>query len=159
MKHDIFMRQALKEALKAYAKGEVPVGAVVVYAGEVIGRGHNLRESSQDPTTHAEIIAIREASRKRGSWRLEECDLYVTLEPCLMCAGAISLARIRKVYFGAADPKAGALVTCVRAYDFQWLNHIPDFEEGLGKDISSALLSRFFEHLRRKKKILNGGSI
>lgn len=153
------MRQALKEALKAYAKGEVPVGAVVVYAGEIIGRGHNLRESSQDPTTHAEIIAIREASRKRGSWRLEECDLYVTLEPCLMCAGAISLARIRKVYFGAADPKAGALVTCVRAYDFQWLNHIPDFEEGLGKGTSSALLSRFFEHLRRKKKILNGGSI
>ena len=157
MQHDPFMRQALKEALKAYAAGEVPVGAVVVYSGEIIGRGHNLREKSQDPTTHAEIIAIREAARERGSWRLEECDLYVTLEPCLMCAGAISLSRIRKVYFGTPDPKAGALVSCVRAFDFQWLNHIPEFEEGLSQAASSALLSRFFEHLRRKKKSRNDG--
>lgn len=158
MQHDPFMRQALKEALKAYAAGEVPVGAVVVSCGEIIGRGHNLREESQDPTTHAEIIAIRDAAHTLGSWRLEECDLYVTLEPCLMCAGAISLSRIRKVYFGTPDPKAGALVTCVRAYDFQWLNHIPEFEEGLGRATSSALLSRFFEHLRRRKKALKGES-
>ncbi|HHH84884.1 MAG TPA: nucleoside deaminase [Firmicutes bacterium] len=154
MQHDPFMRQALKEALKAYAKGEVPVGAVVVHSGEIIGRGHNLRETSQDPTTHAEIIAIREAARNTGSWRLEGCDLYVTLEPCLMCAGAISLSRIRKVFFGASDPKAGAIVTCVRAFDFEWLNHIPDFESGLSETTSSALLSRFFEHLRRRKKLL-----
>ncbi|HDS02461.1 MAG TPA: nucleoside deaminase [Firmicutes bacterium] len=152
MRHHPFMREALIEALKAYSKDEVPVGAVVVCEGHIIGRGHNLRESSQDPTTHAEIIALRDAAQTLGTWRLESCDLFVTLEPCLMCAGAISLSRIRKVFFGAPDPKAGALSSCMRAFDLPWLNHRPGFEAGISEQFCSALLSRFFEKLRKTKK-------
>jgi tRNA(adenine34) deaminase len=102
-----FMREALAEAQKAYQLDEVPIGAVVVKNGEVIGRGHNLRESKKDPTLHAEIIAIRQAAAVLGGWRLTDCDLYVTIEPCPMCAGAILQARIRRLIFGARDPKAG----------------------------------------------------
>ena len=104
---EFFMREALKEAQKAYDQEEVPIGAVVVLNGEIIGRGHNLREKEQDATLHAEIKAIRQANQHLGSWRLEDCELFVTLEPCPMCSGAMILARMKKVVFGAFDPKAG----------------------------------------------------
>jgi len=118
------MREAIAEARKAFAMGEVPIGAVVTGPdGAVIGRGHNLRETAQDPTAHAEILAVREASRRLGSWRLTGCSLYVTIEPCPMCAGAIVLARIDRVVYGAADPKAGAVDTLYRLLSDERLNH------------------------------------
>src|SRR4051812_49244752 len=106
-----WMREAIEEALKAQRIGEVPIGAVIVKGDEIIGRGHNLRETTLDPTAHAEMIAIREASHKLGAWRLMDCTLYVTLEPCPMCAGAIVQSRVRKVVYGTADPKAGCAGT------------------------------------------------
>ncbi len=117
------MSEALAEARLALAAGEVPVGAVVVLHGEVIGRGHNRRETANDPTAHAEILAIREAAGKLGSWRLTDADLYVTLEPCPMCAGAIVNARLRRLVFGAYDPKAGAVISLMNLVQDRRLNH------------------------------------
>ncbi len=108
MSNEQYMQQALKEARKAFEKDETPVGAVIVLDGKIIARGYNKRELKKDPTQHAEIDAIRKAAKKLGSWRLLDCDMYVTLEPCAMCAGALIQARVRKVYIGARDPKAGA---------------------------------------------------
>src|SRR5690606_15069142 len=117
------MREALIEAEKALEIGEVPIGAVVIKDGAVIGRGHNLRETTNDPTAHAEVIALREAAQRSGSWRLTGCELYVTIEPCPMCAGAIILARIDRVVYGAADPKAGAVDTLYRLLNDSRFNH------------------------------------
>ncbi|MFW5790434.1 MAG: tRNA adenosine(34) deaminase TadA [Bacillota bacterium] len=146
-----YMDIALKEAEKAARKLEVPVGAVVVQSGQVIGRGHNLRETTQDPISHAEIIAIKAAADEIGSWRLEEADLYVTLEPCPMCAGAILQARIKRVVYGAADPKAGAAGTFYNLLEDDRFNHQVELVTGVRAEESSRLLKKFFRQLRLGK--------
>ena len=149
---EIFMRLAIEEALKAECIGEVPIGAVIVgESGEIISRAHNLREASFDPTAHAEIIAIREAAKKLGNWRLTDTTLYVTLEPCAMCMGAVVLSRMKRVVFGARDPKAGALVSVYKIGADEKLNHRVQVEEGVLKDECADLLKGFFENLRAEK--------
>ncbi len=145
-----WMREAIAEAKLAEGKGEVPVGAVIVHDGHVIGRGHNLRELSQDPTTHAEMIAIREASSALGSWRLIDTTLYVTLEPCPMCAGALVNARVPRVVWGCNDPKAGATETLYTIGSDPRLNHRFECVSGVLGDECSALLSGFFSAIRAK---------
>ncbi len=145
-----FMRLAIEEAIKAERKGEVPIGALVVgEGGEIISRAHNLRETSSDPTAHAEVVAIREATRKILSWRLSGTTLYVTLEPCVMCMGAIILARIKRLVFGALDPKAGAALSLYNIGIDGKLNHRIRVKEGVLKDESTDLLKRFFENIRK----------
>lgn len=146
-----FMKAAIKEANKALEKGEVPIGAVIVKGGKIISRGHNLRETKMNSLQHAEIIAIDKACKKLKNFRLEGCDLYVTLEPCLMCAGAIVQSRIRKVYFGATDTKYGAVISVTNTFDVK-SNHKVEFEEGLFKEESSNLIKDFFKEIRKQKK-------
>jgi tRNA(adenine34) deaminase len=141
---EYFMRLALREAERALEHDDVPIGAVVVHEGEVIGAGRNERELRQDPTAHAEMIALREASRALLSWRLTDAVLYVTLEPCAMCAGAIVLARVSRVVFGATDPKAGAAGSVLDVLGEPRLNHRPDVAGGLLADEAAALLQDFF---------------
>jgi tRNA(adenine34) deaminase len=141
---EYFMRLALREAERALEHDDVPIGAVVVREGEVIGAGHNEREVRQDPTAHAEVIAMREASRATGSWRLLDAVLYVTLEPCAMCAGAIVLARVPRVVYGAPDPKAGAAGSVLDVLAEPRLNHRPEVAGGLLAVESAALLQGFF---------------
>jgi tRNA(adenine34) deaminase len=143
-----FMRLALREAERALAHDDVPVGAVVVYGGEVIGAGHNERELREDPTAHAEMIAIREAARALGSWRLLETVLYVTLEPCAMCAGAIVLGRIPRVVYGTVDPKAGAAGSVLDVLAEPRLNHRPEVAGGLLAAECAELLQAFFRSRR-----------
>jgi tRNA(adenine34) deaminase len=143
-----FMRLALREAQLALDHDDVPVGAVVVLDGEVVGAGRNERELRQDPTAHAEVLAIREASRAVGHWRLLGCVLYVTLEPCAMCAGAIVLARLSRVVYGAEDPKAGAAGSVLDVLAEPSLNHRPEVDAGLLADDSAALLRDFFADRR-----------
>jgi len=148
----LFMKQALQEARVAEAIGEVPIGAVLVLKGEVVGRGFNRREVNQDPTAHAEMLAIREAARGLGSWRLLDTTLYVTLEPCSMCMGAIILARIPRLVYACRDPRAGAVGSI---YDFsrdERFNHRVDVTEGVLERECSQLLSGFFQRLRDAKK-------
>lgn len=144
------MNEALKEALKAYDKGEVPVGAVIVRDGEIIGRGHNLTETGNDPTLHAEMIAIREAAKKLGGWRLTDCSMYVTLEPCSMCAGALVWSRMEKLFIGAMDPKAGACGSVLDIVRNEKLNHRIEIETGIMEEECSELIKRFFRELRIK---------
>ena len=144
-----FMRRALAAAEQAAGRGEVPVGAVVVLGDEVVAVAHNERETGNDPTAHAEIVALRRASAALGSWRLTEADLYVTMEPCPMCAGALVNARIRRLYFGCDDPKAGAVRTLYTLLDDKRLNHRVDVVPGLLAAEGSALLRGFFSRLRR----------
>jgi tRNA(adenine34) deaminase len=139
-----FMDQALDLARAAAAAGEVPVGCVVVRGGEVIGRGANRTLNDRDPTAHAEMLAIRQAAEALGSERLTDCDLYVTLESCTMCAGAISFARIRRLYYGAADPKGGAVDNGVRFFASPTCHHRPEVYAGIGESEASALLKDFF---------------
>ena len=146
------MHQALAEADIAESLGEVPIGAVIVLDGQIIGRGHNLRETSQDPTTHAEVIAIRQAAKQLGSWRLLDCTLYVTLEPCVMCMGAIILARIPQLVFGCRDPKAGAVGSIYNFSEDERFNHQVKVREGVLQQECSAQLSHFFRQLREQKK-------
>jgi tRNA(adenine34) deaminase len=141
---EYFMRLALREAERALEHDDVPIGAVVVHEGEVIGAGRNERELRQDPTAHAEMIALREASTALSSWRLMDAVLYVTLEPCAMCAGAIVLARVSRVVFGATDPKAGAAGSVLDVLGEPRLNHHPDVAGGLLADDAAALLQDFF---------------
>lgn len=143
-----FMRRAINEALAAREQGEVPVGAVVVRANRVIGRGHNQRETLKDPTAHAEMIALTAAASAMDSWRLEDCTIYVTLEPCTMCAGAIVLARVERLVFGATDPKAGACTSLYTIPTDQRLNHRVILTSGTLADECSALLGEFFEAQR-----------
>jgi tRNA(adenine34) deaminase len=139
-----FMRLALREAERAPGHGDVPVGAVIVREGEVAASGHNERELRHDPTAHAELLAIREAARALGSWRLLDCVLYVTLEPCAMCAGAIVLSRLPRVIYGASDPKAGAAGSILDILAEPRLNHRPEVAAGLLAEESSLLLREFF---------------
>lgn len=145
--HEKFMKLALKEAKKAYDKGEIPVGAVAVMGGKVIARAHNLKEKYQDFSKHAEMIVMLKALKKVPSWRLNEVSLYVTLEPCAMCAGAIIQARIEKLYFGAYDSKGGAVNSVVNLLDNNF-NHKVEYIGGILEDESKALLKSFFKTLR-----------
>ena len=143
------MRAALAEARRALDEGEVPVGCVIIHEGSVIGRGHNQVERMHDATAHAEIVAIGAASSALGDWRLSECTLFVTLEPCAMCAGAIVLARVGRVVYGALDPRAGACGSVLNVLDAPGLNHAPAVTSGVAAEEAGALLSAFFEQKRR----------
>lgn len=148
----LFMQSAVAEAEIARSLGEVPIGAVVVFEGEIIGRGHNLRETSNDPTTHAEMVAIRQAAVHIGHWRMLETTLYVTLEPCVMCMGAIILARVPHLVYACRDPRAGAVGSI---YDFaqdERFNHKVEVTEGVLDEECSEMLSGFFKELRAGKK-------
>ncbi len=148
---EMFMRRALHAAEEARQAREVPVGCVIVHEGRIIGRGHNQRETLQDPSAHAEMIAITAAAAHLGSWRLENTQLYVTLEPCPMCAGAIILARVAQVYFGAYDPKAGCCGSLMNLLEDERFNHRPVVHGGILADECGALLTDFFRDIR------NGG--
>ena len=147
-----FMQQALNEAALAEELDEVPIGAVVVHNGEIVGRGHNLRETSNDPTTHAEMIAIRQAAQALDSWRLLDCTLYVTLEPCVMCMGAIILARIPNLVFGCRDPRVGAVGSIYNLAEDERFNHRVAVQEGVLEQECSTQLKSFFQRLRARNK-------
>ena len=147
------MKAALRQANKALAKDEAPVGAVIVRDGKIIGRGHNERETRNDAVAHAEIIAIRQACRKLSSWRLVGCDIFITLEPCAMCAGAIVLARLDRVVFGAFDPKAGACGSVMDVLRNPMLNHSPALISGVLSEQCSEKLTNFFRRLRSRKEM------
>ena len=147
-----FMKEALKEAKKAYNKLEVPVGAVIVKDGQIIARAHNLKETKYDTTKHAEILAIQKASKKLNSWRLIDCEMYVTLEPCSMCAGALIQARIRKVYIGTEDTKTGACGSVLNLLEDYKFNHKVEIEKGILKKECENILKEFFKKLRIKKR-------
>lgn len=149
---EYFMREALKEARKAQLLDEVPIGAVIVLDNQIIGRGHNVRELSQDATTHAELLAIKDANRQQKSWRLEDAQLFVTLEPCPMCSGAIILSRIKEVYYGAKDPKAGTVDSLMQLLSDSRFNHQSVVESGILENECSELLTSFFKELRKRKK-------
>lgn len=151
-KDEKFMVEALLEAERAYVLGEIPVGAVIVYKGEVYARGYNLRETLSDPTAHAEMIVIREAARKRGSWRLHGMTLYVTLEPCPMCAGALVNARLDRLVFGAYDPKSGAVSSLMDLVRDERLNHRLQVRPEVLAHESQELLGKFFQARRSRTK-------
>ncbi|UCC11769.1 MAG: tRNA adenosine(34) deaminase TadA [candidate division WOR-3 bacterium] len=150
MDDTFFMREAIKLAQKAFEEDEVPVGAVVVYKNQIIGRGHNQTEHLQDPTAHAEIIAITAAANALGSWRLEDVTVYTTIEPCIMCAGALVLARVKKIVFGARDEKFGGCGSIFDIVNEKKLNHQIDIEEGLLKEQAVGLMKEFFQKKREK---------
>jgi tRNA(adenine34) deaminase len=149
--HIRWMREAIEEAKKAEALREVPIGAVIVKNNEIIGRGHNLRESTLDPTAHAEIIAIRQASQSLDAWRLLDCKLYVTLEPCPMCSGAIVQARVPQVIYGTPDPKAGCAGTLMNLLQEPRFNHESNVISGVLQEECAQLLTQFFRRLRGKQ--------
>ena len=147
-----YMKEALKQAKKAYALGEVPIGCVIVHEGKIIGRGYNRRNTDKNTLAHAEITAINKASKVIGDWRLEECTLYVTLEPCQMCAGAIVQARIPEVVMGCMNPKAGCAGSILNILEMPQFNHQVKVERGVLKEECSEMLSAFFRRLRVVKK-------
>lgn len=149
---EYYMEQALKEAEKAYKKLEVPVGAVIVKDGKIIAKGHNQKETKTDTTKHAEIIAIQKASKKIGEWRLLDCEMYVTLEPCPMCAGAIINSRIKKVYIGTSDEKTGAVGSVLNLFTDYKFNHNVEFQKEILQPECEKLLKDFFKNLRKIKK-------
>lgn len=151
--HEWFMAQALRLAHRAAQLGEVPIGAVIVQDGEIIAEAHNWRETWRDPTAHAELIAIQEASRRLGGWRLQGCDLYVTLEPCPMCAGAIMLARINHLIFGATDEKGGGVVSKAQVLQPNLWNHHPMITGGIMASECGMILKDFFRQLRPNTQI------
>jgi tRNA(adenine34) deaminase len=150
---EYFMREAIKEAKKAEALAEVPIGAVLVYKGEIISRGYNLRESQQNAVAHAELLAIEQACKKIGSWRLEDTTLYVTLEPCPMCSGAIMLSRIKRVVYGAPDPKGGCAGTLMNLLQDKRFNHQSEVVNGVLAEECGHMLSAFFRTIRDKRKL------
>ena len=147
-----FMKEALKEAKKAYEKLEVPVGAVIVKDGKIIARAHNLKETKYDTTKHAEILAIQKASKKLKSWRLADCEMYITLEPCSMCAGALINSRIKKIYIGALDNKTGAAGSVLNLFDDYTFNHKVEVEKGIMVEQCETISKDFFKMLRKLKK-------
>ncbi len=152
MDREYFMKEALEEARKAYELDEVPVGAVIVCDGEIVGRGHNTRETLKDPTGHAEMNAIRAASQKLGGWRLHKCDMYVTVEPCPMCAGAIMMSRIKNLYIGTADLKGGACGSVIDIPQNEMFNHKVEIEYGILEKECREILQKFFIKLREMRK-------
>lgn len=147
-----FMKEALKQAKKAYALEEVPIGCVIVYEGKIIARGYNRRNTDKNTLAHAELLAIKKASRKLGDWRLEGCTMYITLEPCQMCAGAIVQARISRVVVGSMNPKAGCAGSVLNLLQMAEFNHQVELVTGVLKEECSAMLSDFFRELRGKKQ-------
>lgn len=150
---EYFMKEAIKEAKRAEELNEVPIGAVIVLGDEIISRAHNLRESQQKATAHAELLAIDEACRVRGSWRLEDVTLYVTLEPCPMCSGAIILSRVKRVVYGAADPKGGCAGTFMNLLQDERFNHQCELTKGVLEDECGGMLSSFFRGIRKRRKL------
>ena len=149
-----YMKEALKQAKKAYDLDETPIGCVIVHEGKIIARGYNRRNTDKSPLAHAEIAAIKKASKKLGDWRLEECTLYVTLEPCQMCAGAIIQARIPCVVVGCMNPKAGCAGSVLNLLDIQAFNHQAELRTGILEEECSEMMKRFFRELREKRKRL-----
>ncbi|MCB6414342.1 tRNA adenosine(34) deaminase TadA [Dorea acetigenes] len=147
-----YMKEALKQAKKAYALDETPIGCVIVYEGKIISRGYNRRNVDKNTLAHAELAAIKKASRKLGDWRLEGCTMYVTLEPCPMCAGAIVQARITRVVIGCMNPKAGCAGSVLNLLQMDGFNHKVEIETGILEEECSQLMSGFFRELRKKKK-------
>ena len=147
-----FMQEAIKEAKKAYKKLEVPVGAVIVKNGEIIAKAHNLKETKFDTTKHAEILAIQKASKKLKSWRLIDCEMYITLEPCTMCAGAIINSRIKKIYIGTMDEKTGAAGSKLNLFKDYTFNHNVEIETNVMQEECEKILKDFFKELRKLKK-------
>ena len=150
---EYYMKQALKEAKKAYKKLEVPVGAVIVKDGKIIARGYNQKETKTDTTKHAEIIAIQKASQKLKAWRLLDCEMYVTLEPCSMCAGAIINSRIKKVYYGTSDNKTGAVGSVLNLFEDFIFNHKVEYEKNIMQAECENILKQFFKELRKNKNV------
>lgn len=154
MNQDIkYMRAAVREAQKAYALGEVPIGCVIVYQDKIIGRGYNRRNTDKSTLAHAEITAIRKASKKMGDWRLEDCTLYVTLEPCQMCAGAIVQARIKRVVMACMNPKAGCAGSILNVLDMPQFNHQVEITQGVLEEECGLMLTGFFKELRIRNKL------
>ena len=152
--HEKYMDKALAQARRAYANGDVPIGCVIVHEGKIIARGFNKRNLKKTTLAHAEILAIEQASKKLGDWRLEECTMYVTLEPCPMCAGAIVQARIPEVVVGAMNPKAGCAGSIINLLQMQQLNHQVRLQTGILEEDCQKLLKDFFKELRRQQKLL-----
>lgn len=146
-----YMKEAIKQAKKALALDEVPIGCVIVYEDKIIARGYNRRLTDKNTLSHAELNAIRKASKKLGDWRLDDCEMYITLEPCQMCAGAIVQSRIKKVYAGCMNPKAGCAGSIMNLLQVEKFNHQVEFEEGILGDECSKMLSDYFKDLRKKK--------
>ena len=146
-----YMRAALQQAKKALLLGEVPIGCVIVYEDKIIARGYNRRNTDKNTLSHAELIAIRKASRKTGDWRLEDCTMYITLEPCQMCAGAIVQARMGRVVIGAMNPKAGCAGSVLNLLEMPEFNHQAEVERGILEEACSGILTEFFRNLRGKR--------
>ena len=153
-----YMRETLRQAKKAYRLEETPIGCVIVHEGKIIGRGYNRRNTDKSPLAHAEITAIKKASRKLGDWRLEGCTLYVTLEPCQMCAGAIVQSRVERVVVGCMNPKAGSAGSILNLLDVKEFNHQAELVTGVLKEECIALMTGFFRELRERKKAERKGS-
>ncbi len=149
-----YMKEAIKQAKKAYALGEVPIGCVIVYEEKIIARGYNRRVTDKNTLSHAELNAIKKASKKLGDWRLDGCEMYITLEPCQMCSGAIVQSRIKKVYAGCMNPKAGCAGSILNLLNIPQFNHQVEFEQDILKDECSSMLSNYFKEMREKKKRL-----
>ncbi|SDB35567.1 tRNA(adenine34) deaminase [Eubacterium oxidoreducens] len=152
MKKEKYMREAIRQAKKAAALDEVPIGCVIVQNEKIIARGYNRRNTDKNVLAHAEISAIKKACKKTGDWRLEDCEMYITLEPCQMCAGAIVQSRMKKVYIATNNPKAGCAGSVINILQMQQFNHQVEIEEGLLKEECSTMLSEFFRDLRKRKK-------
>lgn len=148
---ELYMKEALKEAKKAFLKDEVPIGAVIVKNGKIIARAHNLKELRKDTTCHAEILAIKKASKKLNNWRLEDCDLYVTLEPCSMCAGAIIHSRIKRIFIGTMDEKTGACGSVLNLLEDYKFNHKVEVNKYILEEQCEEILKKFFKKLRKAK--------
>lgn len=151
-KDEKFMKQAIKQAQKAYEQEEIPVGAVIVKDNKIIARAYNKKEQKQDTTNHAEILAIQKASKKLKTWRLTDCEMYVTLEPCSMCAGALIQARLKKIYIGTMDPKTGSCGSVLNLLKDYTFNHKVEIQTGILQEECEILLKKFFKELREKKK-------
>lgn len=150
---DKYMKEAIKQAKKAYALEEVPIGCVIVYEGKIIGRGYNRRMTDKTALAHAELTAIKKACKRIGDWRLDDCEMYVTLEPCQMCSGAIVQSRIKKVYIGCMNPKAGCAGSVMNMLQVPQFNHQVETEKGVLEEECSKMLSDFFKELRKKQKV------
>ena len=151
--YERYMKEAIKQAKKAYALDEVPIGCVIVQDNKIIARGYNRRNTDKNALAHAEISAIKKASKKTGDWRLEDCTMYVTLEPCQMCAGAIVQSRMKKVVIGAMNPKAGCAGSVINILQMKQFNHQAEMENGILEKECADMLSTFFKELREKKKL------
>lgn len=152
---EVYMKEAIKQAKKAYALGEVPIGCVIVYEGKIIGRGYNRRTIDKNTIAHAEMLAIKKASKKMNDWRLEDCTMYVTLEPCQMCSGAIVQSRMKRVVVGCMNPKAGCAGSVLNLLQMSEFNHQVELEIGVLGEECSAMMKQFFKELREKKQELH----